>query len=423
MHILVPGQNKNKIYVELISLCPSSDIALLRTIDYKSKSYLKMSDSDLIIQGSQVMAIGYPLGEDRSKRSSGIISGIQGSMIQTDTPINPGNSGGPLLNKKGRVIGINTQKHISFGIENIGYSTPINDFLLIQDDMMYDKIIVKPELACQFNDIDKNMMEYLNIKENGYYVNNIIEESPLYKTGVREGDILISFDDMNLDNYGEMNVKWQNEKVHIFEIMNRYKLNDTVNITFYSTTNKNMVNGRVEFNIKYPFAIRHHLPIIEPIDYEVFGGIVIMELTLDHLDIISDITDEYRMRQQLVSYSKMENKEQHKLIITNILAGSYIRTIETIEIGSIISKINNINVFTLSDFRNAVLTNNKYLIIETELKTKQILNIENILEEERILIDMHKYEPSILNSQLNNQTEINNTINTSQKSSKYRLII
>ncbi len=74
------------------------------------------------------MAAGYPLGQDRLKYSSGIISGLQGALLQTDAPINPGNSGGPLLNNNNEVIGINSQKIAAGQADNIGYSIPIHNF-------------------------------------------------------------------------------------------------------------------------------------------------------------------------------------------------------------------------------------------------------------------------------------------------------
>ena len=104
--IEIPVEGKKKYKVELVGICPKFDIAVLKSVEYKSKSYFKMGDSDKIRSGNEVLAIGFPLGQNSIKITKGIVSGRQYGNIQTDTPINPGNSGGPLV-YNGLVIGIN----------------------------------------------------------------------------------------------------------------------------------------------------------------------------------------------------------------------------------------------------------------------------------------------------------------------------
>lgn len=129
--INTPIDGKKKIPVKIHSICYDKDIAVLKTIDYKNKDFCKLGDSDKINAENNVLTMGYPLGQDRLKKTKGIISGIQDRYIQIDAPINPGNSGGPLFNSNMEVIGINTAKNVSAFAENIGYVTPINDFHII----------------------------------------------------------------------------------------------------------------------------------------------------------------------------------------------------------------------------------------------------------------------------------------------------
>tara|TARA_A100001015_G_scaffold310569_1_gene412234 strand:+ start:38 stop:523 length:486 start_codon:yes stop_codon:yes gene_type:complete len=98
--IEIPFEGDEKKEVRVIGLCPDLDIALLKTIDYVNEEYYELHSREEIYTikpGSEVYAIGFPLGQDNLKFTKGIISGRQKSLIQTDTPINPGNSGGPLL--------------------------------------------------------------------------------------------------------------------------------------------------------------------------------------------------------------------------------------------------------------------------------------------------------------------------------------
>jgi len=116
------------ISAELVGYDEDLDIALLKIRGSYSK--LKLADSNDIQVGEKVIAIGNPLGLQFSV-SEGIISGVhrQGPIgieayIQTDAALNPGNSGGPLINTKGKVIGINNFK-IS-GTEGMGFALESN---------------------------------------------------------------------------------------------------------------------------------------------------------------------------------------------------------------------------------------------------------------------------------------------------------
>ena len=127
LEITIPVLGKKKYFAKIISICPDYDIALIKT-NFKNNNFLKLGNSDNVIQSNKVFAIGYPLGQDNLKISSGIISGFQKYLFQTDAPINPGNSGGPLVNEKNEVIAVNSQKIAMDLADNIGYSIPINFF-------------------------------------------------------------------------------------------------------------------------------------------------------------------------------------------------------------------------------------------------------------------------------------------------------
>jgi len=125
---------------EVAGTDPSSDLAVL-TVDPGRAPALKpltLADSDNVRVGDDAIAIGFPLGLDRTA-TSGIVSGLRrtirapnnfsiDNVIQTDAPINPGNSGGPLLDDRGRVIGVNSQIATagSQGNVGIGFAVPSN---------------------------------------------------------------------------------------------------------------------------------------------------------------------------------------------------------------------------------------------------------------------------------------------------------
>jgi putative serine protease PepD len=126
---------------EVLGVDASTDLAALRVDSSAAQGVrpLELADSDSAQVGDSVVAIGYPLGLDRTA-TSGIVSGLEreiqapngfsiDEVIQTDAPINPGNSGGPLLDANGRVIGVNSQIATAGGGNGsvgIGFAVPSN---------------------------------------------------------------------------------------------------------------------------------------------------------------------------------------------------------------------------------------------------------------------------------------------------------
>ena len=121
---------------------------LLKT-DYKNNNYLEFFDSDDLIQGDELSALGYPLGQERLKISNGILSGYERYFLQTDAAINEGNSGGPLM-KDNKVVGVNARKIKSIIANNIGYAVPIKLFMIMREQYFENKIINRVNLLIKF---------------------------------------------------------------------------------------------------------------------------------------------------------------------------------------------------------------------------------------------------------------------------------
>jgi S1-C subfamily serine protease len=137
----VSFSNSDNMKAKLVGADPSTDIAVLQ-VDARSRALtpLPLGNSDRVRVGDSVVAIGNPLGYDRSV-TAGIVSALQRAItapneypidhvIQTDAPINHGNSGGPLIDARGEVIGVNAQIATSGsgsdGNIGIGFAIPIN---------------------------------------------------------------------------------------------------------------------------------------------------------------------------------------------------------------------------------------------------------------------------------------------------------
>jgi serine protease Do len=130
--LLPEGQ---QLEAKVVYIDADLDIALAK-VEGKDFPHLALADAGTVRQGENVLAIGNPGDAMLFSVTKGIVSAVgkfanagPGTWIQTDTPINPGNSGGPLLNSRGEVIGINTQKIVKKNVTGIGFALSATDLL------------------------------------------------------------------------------------------------------------------------------------------------------------------------------------------------------------------------------------------------------------------------------------------------------
>lgn len=407
-----PLEGKKRIPVVVHSICYDKDIALLKTIDYKNKDYCKLGNSDNVSTETKVLTIGYPLGQDRLKKTAGIISGIQDRYIQTDAPINPGNSGGPLFDENMNVIGINTAKMISLFAENIGFATPINDFLIISEIMFnpkISKVISEPYFYCEIQNTTENQYKLCNCpKNNGCIVKNLVKRSPLYNAGLRESDILLKFDGYTLDSNGDVDVKWSDDKVSFYDLKAKCIQTNEIPIEFWSVGKQEILKINIKLNDDFLYNIKHVRYPFEKIDYEIFGGMVIMNLNMNHLEEVDNTNYATSTIMALKTYKNIKKRTHTVVFIPSILQGSFVSTLEEVRPGSIINKVNGKEVQCLEDVRNAikndylVLNNKKMIHLKLEDKTQLIIDVDEAYSEEALLADRYKYNISKLYSSFKN---------------------
>lgn len=192
-----------------------NDIAIIQ-IDLQERelSSLLLGDSEDLLVGQSVVAIGTPLGQFTGSATTGIISGLNRSVtasagwfgatartyegvIQTDAAVNPGNSGGPLINSQGEVIGINFAT--TAGADNISFAIPINKVNdRLQEYRTYGRFI-RPYLGVTYQMISEYEALYYTDVVAGALILRVDPTSPAYDAGIERGDIIISFDDEDVD--------------------------------------------------------------------------------------------------------------------------------------------------------------------------------------------------------------------------------
>jgi serine protease Do len=351
--IQIPSLGKRIIQVEVVGVSPERDIALIRVIPEDLKMirkelgrvpYLSLGDSDLVYRSDEVLALGYPLGQQSLKSTTGVISGREQQFIQMSAPINPGNSGGPLLNINGEVVGIN-----SAGVteaQNVGYIIPINDAKIILPDLYKIKLLRKPFLGVLFNNGSEFLTEYLgNPQPGGCYVVEVVKDSTLYNAGVQRGDMIYEINGHRLDVYGEMNVPWSEDKISIIDYVCRLAIGEDVRLVVYR-------NGqRKDLAVKFSQAelppIKKIYPGYETIDYEVFAGMVVMPLTINHIQGMR------KSIQGLGRYAEVKNQKHPVLLITHVFPTSELYKTRSVTVGSTLNEINGMPVHTLQDLRKA----------------------------------------------------------------------
>lgn len=205
---------------------PSNDLAViavkLEDIDSDTMDQIKIAqpgDSDDMRVGEQVVAIGNALGYGQSV-TTGIISAkdrtidmSDGSsyedLIQTDAAINPGNSGGALLNMNGELIGINSAKASSSGVEGMGYAIPLSKALPILENLMSKETRSKVEdseaayLGINGEGVTSEVIQLYNVPA-GVYVTAVGEDTPAEDAGLQRGDIITAFDGVAVTNMQEL---------------------------------------------------------------------------------------------------------------------------------------------------------------------------------------------------------------------------
>lgn len=188
---------------------PRTDLAVLK-IEAKELPFLTFGDSDTLSAGEWVVAVGNPFGLEGTI-TKGIVSakgrqdlGIAPyeDFIQTDAAINPGNSGGPLLNVRGEVVGVNTAIFSrSGGYMGIGLAIPSKMVQPVIDQIVDKGAVKRAYLGIVLQPVDKELCDALGLdKPEGILISDIVKGSPAYEAGLKQGDIILQYNDKAIKN-------------------------------------------------------------------------------------------------------------------------------------------------------------------------------------------------------------------------------
>ena len=204
--VYVQFSDGNQVSAEIVGTDPNSDVALLK-VDPRGLSLtpLELGSSAGLIVGAPVAAIGSPFGE-RQSLSTGVISALDrdiesltafriGDAIQTDAAINQGNSGGPLLDARGRVLGINAQiRSSSGGGVGVGFAVPVDTVKRSLDQLREDGEVSYAFLGVTSQQLYPQLADRIGVDADaGALVVDVEDGSPADEAGLEAGSSTIDF--------------------------------------------------------------------------------------------------------------------------------------------------------------------------------------------------------------------------------------
>jgi Do/DeqQ family serine protease len=227
---------------EIVGVDTLADVAVIRiTSEVSNLPVAYLGDSDKLRPGDWVMAVGNPFGLS-STVTAGIVSALGRytrsdqfqNFIQIDAAINPGNSGGALVNIRGELVGINTMILTrSGGYMGIGFAIPILQAQNIMEQLIYTGEVRRGWLGVSIAAMDQTMLDALGLRERGVLINEVFENEPAYRSGVRAGDVVMSLAGRrttgpnDLRNVAALLVAGENYPIEIIRDGRRQTLNIT----------------------------------------------------------------------------------------------------------------------------------------------------------------------------------------------------
>ena len=257
--IQVTLSDKKQYKARILGADDNNDLALLQINPKGKLPYLQLGDSDKLVVGQKVIAIGNPFGFNGTL-TTGVVSALDRSireesatydnMIQTDAAINPGNSGGPLLDSHGSVIGINTMIYGTQGSIGIGFAMPISRAKSMLDEFQARGRIALPILEISAVYISGGLAEELELpSEGGLLIQKIQPGSTADEAGLRPPRQVVIVGNYRLGVGGDFITAIDGKQVDgndsLRHAISRKRAGDTIELTVYRGRSRQKVRVKL----------------------------------------------------------------------------------------------------------------------------------------------------------------------------------
>ena len=202
------------VQAAIVGIDLETDLAVLK-VDERNLAALPFGNSDELRSGQLVLAFGSPLGLDNSV-SLGIVSAVARQLepespmiyVQTDASIHPGSSGGPLVDLRGRIVGINTLTLSQSGAaQGLGFSAPSNIVRAVYEQIRQFGRVRRGDIGVRAQTVTPILARGLALpRERGVVLADVIPGSPADRAGLRTGDMVLALDGKPMDNGRQLQV-------------------------------------------------------------------------------------------------------------------------------------------------------------------------------------------------------------------------
>lgn len=317
--------DKSKFIAQVVGKDPDTDLALLKITTDRDLPSASFGDSEAVKVGQWVLAVGNPFGLDRTV-TLGVVSGVGREnmnlsryehFIQTDASINPGNSGGPLFNLHGEVIGINTAI-INFA-QGIGFAIPSNMAKTVIQQLLTRGKVVRGWLGVGIQPVTADLAAKFGVSEGeGVLVNEVFENDPAARAGIKAGDIITKVDGKTVDSPN---------------MLSRL----IAGLEPGASAAIEVVRDAKRLSLLVPLSERRETPIVAsvpPSRSEVKLGIDVQDLT-------AELAEKFKL------------KDTQGVLISKVEQGS-LAMMEGLREGDLIKEVNRSEVSTVTEFTAAV---------------------------------------------------------------------
>jgi Do/DeqQ family serine protease len=292
-HHVIDGADEIQVSLEdgrsyrakLIGSDPEVDIAVLQLDDFENLTQLRISDSEQLLVGDFVIAIGNPFGLGQTV-TAGVVSalgrtglGIEGyeNFIQTDASINPGNSGGALVNLKGELVGINTAILApNGGNVGIGFAIPTNMAKVSIDQILEYGEVRRGRLGVIIQNLTPQLAEAFDTEsfQRGAIVAEVQVGSPADQAGIEAGDIVIKVDSIVIESASDL----RNQ-------IGQRRINDTIKLTILRDGRSRVIKAQVGKALNHVTSSQSPTSFFDGVSLRPYkgqgGGIEVFDLKLE----------------------------------------------------------------------------------------------------------------------------------------------